>query len=104
MFKQSSLEKKILTKLEEVLDPELGVSIVALGLIYSVTISKEGVCKITMTLTTIGCPLFAQIQKEIEERVMKIEGIEDVDIELTFDPPWSPEKMTPNAKAQLGID
>lgn len=96
--------QEVLKKLKLVLDPELGVSIVDLGLIYDVAVSPEGVCHITMTLTTIGCPLFAQIQKEIEDRVMELEAIEDVKIDLTFDPPWSVDKMTEEAKIQLGLD
>ena len=91
-------------QLKKVLDPELGVSIVDLGLIYGIVVSKEGVCTITMTLTTIGCPLFGQIQKEIEDRVMEVPEIEDIKIDLTFDPPWSADKMTEEAKIQLGLD
>ncbi len=57
-----------------------------------------------MTLTTIGCPLFGQIQKEIEDRVMELEVVEDVVVDLTFDPPWNASKMTEEAKIQLGLD
>jgi metal-sulfur cluster biosynthetic enzyme len=91
-------------KLNLVLDPELGVSIVALGLIYEIFVTPEGVCKILMTLTTIGCPLFGQIQKEIEDKVMELEEIEEVEVELSFDPPWNPDKMTLEAKIQLGLE
>jgi len=98
------LIEQVRNKLKEVLDPELGVSIVDLGLIYEITVSPEGICKILMTLTTIGCPLFGQIQKEIEDRVMEIEEIQEVEVELSFDPPWTPEKMSLEAKVQLGID
>lgn len=101
---QPKLKTTVLNQLHQVLDPELGVSIVALGLIYSVSLSKDGVCRITMTLTTIGCPLFGQIQKEIEDRVMEVPEVNEVKIDLTFDPPWSPEKMSPEAKIQLGLD
>lgn len=100
----SSLEDQVRTQLKKVLDPELGVSILDLGLIYGVAVSKDGICKITMTLTTIGCPLFAQIQKEIEDLVMELDAIEDVSIDLTFDPPWDVSKMTEEAKIQLGLD
>ncbi len=103
-IKKNPLEKQVQDKLKLVLDPELGVSIVDLGLIYSIAVSKDGTCMITMTLTTIGCPLFAQIQKEIEDRVMELEEIEEVTIDLTFNPPWSIEKMTPEARIQLGLD
>lgn len=99
-----NIEKAIEEKLKLVLDPELGVSIWDLGLIYSISVSAEGTCKITMTLTTIGCPLFGQIQKEIEDRVMEIPEINEVETELTFDPPWSAEKMSQDAKIQLGLD
>ncbi len=100
----SPLEEKVKSELNRVLDPELGVSIVALGLIYEIHVNDEKICKILMTLTTIGCPLFGQIQKEIEDKVMEIEEIEDVEIELSFDPPWNPDMMAPEAKIQLGLD
>lgn len=98
------LEEQVREKLKLVLDPELGVSIVDLGLIYEIAVDDKHICHILMTLTTIGCPLFGQIQKEIEDRVMEIEEIEEVETELSFDPPWSPEKMALEAKVQLGID
>lgn len=98
------LKNQAREKLRLVLDPELGVSIVDLGLIYDVAVSHDGICTITMTLTTIGCPLFGQIQKEIEDRVMEIEAINDVTVNLTFDPPWDTSKMSNDAKIQLGLD
>lgn len=101
---EKNLQTAVKNQLRLVLDPELGVSIVDLGLIYGVTVSSEGVCTITMTLTTIGCPLFGQIQKEIEDVVMELESIEDIKIDLTFDPPWTAEKMTEEARIQLGLD
>ena len=99
-----TLVQQVRSKLKEVLDPELGVSIVDLGLIYEIIVTPEKHVKITMTLTTIGCPLFGQIQKEIEDRVMELPGIEEIKIELSFDPPWTPDKMTEEAKVQLGLD
>ncbi len=99
-----SIEESVKEKLKGVLDPELGVSIVDLGLIYNITVSKEGVCTITMTLTTIGCPLFGQIQKEIEDAVMEVAVIEEVKVDLTFDPPWDASKMTEEARITLGLD
>src|SRR3989304_4000793 len=98
------LKTTIRTQLKKVLDPELGVSILDMGLIYDIAISKEGVCLITMTLTTVGCPLFAQIQKEIEDRVMEIPEINEVKIDLVFDPPWTPDKMSEETKIQLGLE
>ena len=99
-----NLKKSVEEKLKLVLDPELGVSIWDLGLIYAISVSAKSVCKITMTLTTIGCPLFAQIQKEIEARALEIPEIKEVKIDLTFDPPWSVDKMTEETKIQLGLE
>ena len=101
---EKSVEEQVREKLHLVLDPELGISIVELGLIYGISVDSDGKCIITMTLTTMGCPLFGQIQKEIEDRVMEIDRVEDVETSLTFDPPWSIEMMTPEAKIQLGLD
>jgi metal-sulfur cluster biosynthetic enzyme len=99
-----NLEVTVRNQLTKVLDPELGVSIVDLGLIYGITVSKDGICTITMTLTTIGCPLFGQIQKEIEDRVMELTAIEEVVVNLVFDPVWTAEKMSEEARIQLGLD
>lgn len=101
---QDNLEQKAREKLKLVLDPELGVSILDMGLIYEILVSKDGICLITMTLTTVGCPLFAEIQKEIEDRIMEVPEINEVKIELTFDPPWTIDKMSEETKTQLGLD
>jgi metal-sulfur cluster biosynthetic enzyme len=103
-MKDKNLKTAIKTQLKKVLDPELGVSILDMGLIYDIAVSQEGICLITMTLTTAGCPLFGQIQKEIEDRVMEISEINEVKIELVFDPPWTTDKMTSEAKIQLGLE
>jgi len=96
-------KKIILNKLEEVLDPELNISIVDLGLIYDVEIKKTKV-KILMTLTTIGCPLISMIESDIKNKLTTLGFKEDdVEIELTFDPPWSIDKMSEKAKALLSI-
>ena len=97
-------KKKILEKLEEVIDPEINISIVDLGLIYGVEIKKNNSVKILMTLTTIGCPLISVIEKEIKSKLGELGILENnITVELTFDPPWSLEKMSPKAKALLGI-
>lgn len=101
---QVQIKDKVREKLKLVLDPELGVSILDMGLIYDIAISKESVCLITMTLTTAGCPLFAQIQKEIEDRIMEIPEINEVKIDLVFDPPWTIDKMSEETKIQLGLE
>lgn len=101
---EKKLTSALIEKLKLVLDPELGVSIYDLGLVYSTAISAKGIATITMTLTTIGCPLFPVIQKDIEDRLMEIDGIEEVKINLVFDPPWTPEKMNAETKIRLGWD
>ncbi|MFZ1735921.1 MAG: iron-sulfur cluster assembly protein [Candidatus Moraniibacteriota bacterium] len=96
--------KAAITKaLKTILDPELFVSIVDLGLVYDVS-EKEGAIKITMTLTTIGCPLFQTIENEVKEKVSAIPNVKSVEVELTFDPPWDPSRLSENAKAELGME
>jgi metal-sulfur cluster biosynthetic enzyme len=90
-------------KLTEVLDPELFLSIVDLGLVYGIEI-QDSIAIITMTLTTIGCPLFDTIQNDIREKVLSLPDITDVKVELTFDPPWDYAKMSEFAKAELGVE
>ncbi len=96
--------------LDNVLDPELNLSITDLGLIYEITVQEPvedtaapGV-HILMTLTTLGCPLFNVIESDIKKQLVMIGVPEDkIEIELTFDPPWSMDRMSENAKAMLGI-
>lgn len=90
--------------LKTIPDPEIGVSIWDLGLIYDVDVDKkEGTVRILMTLTTIGCPLFDLIAGPVREEVGKLSGVKRVEVELTFEPPWSTDRMNEEAKAQLGF-
>jgi len=86
--------------LKAIIDPELGIDIVSLGLIYGITIEPEKIT-ITMTLTTPGCPLVPYFKQQITEHVSKATKTPKVDIVLTFDPPWSPDKISADAKKQL---
>ena len=88
--------------LKKINDPEIPVSIVDLGLIYDVKVEK-GVAKIKMTLTTPGCPLGNILDKEIKEAVAKLPGIKDVKVDVIWDPPWSPDRMSKEAKTKLGL-
>jgi metal-sulfur cluster biosynthetic enzyme len=83
-------------------DPELGMDIVDLGLLYDVEVDGPKV-KVTYTLTSMGCPAGAMIQEDIDRVVRELEGVEDVESELTFEPPWSPERMSEDAKFILGF-
>jgi len=89
--------------LKEIPDPEIGVSLWDLGLIYNIGIDKKGNVEILMTLTTVGCPLFEQIADPIRQEVGKLKGVKKVDIALTFEPPWTVDRMSQTAKAQLGF-
>lgn len=85
------------------MDPELGISIVDLGLIYKVEINDKGVVKIKMTLTTAGCPLAGVIEGQIKEALMELKGVSRVEVSFTFDPPWNQGMMSEEAKAVLGF-
>lgn len=98
----NDLEKQVWEILKKIQDPEIGCSIVDLGLIYKIEIEKETV-DIDMTLTTPGCPLAQMISQDIEKEVGKIKGIKGVKINLVFDPPWTPKMMTPKLRKQMGV-
>lgn len=96
-------QEDVLAKIKTVLDPELGISIVDLGLIYGVDISEAGVVTVRMTLTTIGCPLFSLISEPVKSNIKELAGVKDVLVDLSFDPPWSPERMSEEAKIMMGF-
>ena len=96
-------EELVTESLKEVYDPELHYNIVDLGLVYDVSVN-DGSVHVLMTLTTPACPIGPMITEQIQETVGLLPGVKDVDIEFTFDPPWSPEAMSDEAKADLGID
>lgn len=89
--------------LKTIPDPELDISILDLGLIYSVVIDKNGLVKITMTLTSVGCPLFSMMEESIKEKIRALPGVKEVTIDLTFEPPWSMDKMSKSARKKLGM-
>ena len=91
----------VIEKLKTVSDPEVGVNIVDLGLIYEVDVN-DGDVRIKMTLTTIGCPLAYWFLGKVKEAVESIPDVKNVDVFVTFDPPWNPEMMSEEAKKKLG--
>ena len=98
-----AMKEKILEALETVIDPELGIDIVNLGLIYGVELNEEGHCQVNLTLTTMGCPLADIITDEIHRALKGIEEIKTIDVKLVWYPAWSPEKMSRYARSALGI-
>jgi len=88
--------------LRTVEDPELGMDIVDLGLLYDVEVEASR-AKVTYSLTSMGCPAGPLIAGDIESAVRQVEGIQDVELELTFDPPWTPDRMSDDAKFILGF-
>ena len=95
-------KEDVFEALHEVEDPELGMDIVELGLFYGAEVDGENV-KVTYTLTSMGCPAGQMIQEDIERVVGEIPGVGEVRSDLTFDPPWTPEKMSDDAKFILGF-
>ena len=89
--------------LEEVIDPELGLDFVSLGLVYDVEIEKESEVYVTFTLTTPACPIGPQVTEQMKEFVGELEGVEEVVPSMVFTPPWSPDKMSEDAKFALGF-
>jgi metal-sulfur cluster biosynthetic enzyme len=85
-------ESQVTDALQQVLDPELNLSVVQLGLIYGIAIDGASV-RVTMTLTARGCPLHGVMTDGVREAVLRIPGVERVDVEVTFDPPWAPDRM-----------
>ena len=96
------LKEKIIDEIKKIYDPELPVNIYDLGLIYDVQVNEKK-AKIKMTLTTPNCPVAESLPKEVKEGAMQVEGIEEVDLELVWDPPWSKDMMSDAAKLELNL-
>lgn len=92
----------VLDALEHVIDPELGIDIVNLGMVYEIHVNG-GEVLVHMTLTTPGCPLHGTIRADVEHTVMKLNGADSIDVNLVWDPPWSPYMMSNEAKRSLGF-
>jgi len=93
---------EVMEILRTVEDPELGMDIVDLGLLYEVEVEASK-AKVTYSLTSMGCPAGPLIAQDIDSAVRQVEGIQDVELELTFDPPWTPDRMSDDAKFILGF-
>ena len=96
------VKDKIINEIRKIYDPELPVNIYDLGLIYDVKV-EENKAKIKMTLTTPNCPVAESLPKEVKEGAMQVEGIDDVNLELVWDPPWNKDMMSDAAKLELNL-
>jgi metal-sulfur cluster biosynthetic enzyme len=96
-------EKQVLSKLREVLDPEVGINIVDLGLIYGVKVEGPKAL-INMTFTTPACPLLTFLVNSVESKVKELNGIEEVEVNFVWEPRWTPDRMIPEARKQLGFE
>ena len=99
----STDEKDVYAALSKVIDPELGVSLVDLGLIYKIKIDAAGTCNIDWTLTTMGCPIVEILQGSIYDAAMKVDAVKKCQVKLVYYPQWTPEMMTREARLVLGI-
>jgi metal-sulfur cluster biosynthetic enzyme len=95
-------EKTILETLRQVVDPEIDCNIVDLGLIYGTTI-ENGKVRVQMTLTTPGCPMHESIAAGVKNAVLNLEGVDDAEVEIVWDPPWNPSMMSDYGRARVGI-
>ena len=97
------LENEIVEAIKKVYDPEIPVNIYELGLIYKIDIQKDGNVEITMTLTSPFCPVAGSLPKEVAARASEVEGVKKANVELVFEPPWSMELMSEEAKLKLNL-
>ena len=98
-----SKKEQIIEEIRKIYDPELPVNIYELGLIYDIQVENEKSAKIKMTLTTPNCPVAESLPKEVKEGAMQVEEIEDVDLELVWQPPWTKDMMSDAAKLELNL-
>lgn len=99
----AQLGEDIVKMLKTIYDPEIPVDIYELGLIYDVMVNTDNEVKILMTLTSPNCPVAESLPKEVEDKITKVEGVKAAEVEITFDPPWSRDLMSEEAKLELGM-
>ncbi|MGJ8665522.1 MAG: SUF system Fe-S cluster assembly protein [Patiriisocius sp.] len=99
----AELGEKVVKVLKTIFDPEIPVDIYELGLIYDVFVNEDNDVKILMTLTTPNCPVAETLPLEVEEKVKSLKMVNDAEVEITFDPPWTQDLMSDEAKLELGM-
>lgn len=97
-------DEEIISSLKTVTDPELGINIIDLGLVYRVDIDDNNDIQLFMTLTSPGCPAGPEIRNGVKEALISLDGVSNVNVQFVFNPPWTPAMMTDEAKDELGID
>ena len=98
-----NLGEKIVKELKSIFDPEIPVDIYELGLIYDVFVNEDSEVKIMMTLTSPNCPVAESLPQEVEEKIKSIDEVKTAEVEITFDPPWTKDLMSEEAKLELGF-
>ena len=99
----SELKNKIIAEIKKIYDPEIPVNIYELGLIYKIEIRDEKKVNIEMTLTSPNCPVAESLPKMVKDNILKLDGVDDVDLKLVWDPPWTKDKMSEAAKLELNL-
>ena len=98
-----SLKNKVIKEIKKIYDPEIPVNIYELGLIYDVKVENKNTAKVKMTLTSPNCPVAESLPKEVKDGIMQVEGIDKVDLDLVWDPPWDKSMMSESAKLELNL-
>ena len=100
----TDIKNSVIAAIQTVYDPEIPINIWEVGLIYDVSVDAAGKARVLMTLTSPNCPVAESLPIEVRERVADVDGVTDVDVEITWDPPWDPDMMSEAARLELGFD
>lgn len=103
MMDKKTLEEEIISQIKTIYDPEIPVDIYELGLIYEVRIEDTGIVFVKMTLTSPMCPVAESLPMQVQEKIAQIEGVSDVDLQVVFDPPWTKDRMSEEARFAMDM-
>jgi FeS assembly SUF system protein len=99
----SELKEKIVTEIKKIYDPEIPINIYELGLIYKIEVKDDKKVNVEMTLTSPNCPVAESLPKKVKDNILKIDGVDDVDLKIVWDPPWTQDMMSESAKLDLNL-